>query len=320
MSGARARRIRVWALFALLALLWGTNFLWIKVALGAFTPIELTFCRLGLGAAALLPVALILSRGFPRELGVWLHLVVASLLGNAAPYLLFAFGERDASSGLAGVMNATTPLWTVLLALGLRTQGGLPASQALGLTLGFAGCLSIFEPWAQTAGEGSVLGLGLCLAAAVSYALTYAYIDRFIATCGLSAFGLSATQLLASTGWLAVAFPFNVPQTRQVTPGAVLAVLALGVLGTGMAYAVNYTLIHAAGATAASTVTYLVPVVSVLAGAVVLHEPVTVVVVGGVIAVLVGTALAQRGAVKAGSRTGLVAGHGSGRRSCDTGR
>ncbi|MPZ62980.1 MAG: EamA family transporter [Propionibacteriales bacterium] len=294
----RTRSLRVWVLFGALALLWGTNFLWIKVALTAFTPVGLTLCRLALGAVTLLPIALARSGGLPRERGLWLHLAVAALLGNAAPYLLFALGERHASSGLAGVMNATTPMWTVLLALALRTQRTLPATQTLGLALGFAGCLAIFEPWSSVPGENSPLGLGLYLAAAISYAVTYVYIG-FIASTGLSPFALSAAQLLASTGWLALAAPFISLQHRRVTVIAVVALLVLGMLGTGIAHAVNYALIHAAGTTPASTVTYLIPVVSVLAGTSILHERVTLVLVVGVVAVLAGTALARRGAIRA---------------------
>jgi len=107
---------------ALLALIWGSSFLWIKLADRGFPPVEVTFARLALGAAVLLPVVLVGREEVPRSAPVWGQIAVAALFANAIPYLLFAVAEQSVGSSTAGIINATTPLWTVLLALAVRHQ------------------------------------------------------------------------------------------------------------------------------------------------------------------------------------------------------
>ena len=281
------------ARIALLALIWGSAFLWIKLAIRGFSPVEVTFARLALGAAVLFPVMLARREALPRSARMWGHIAVAALFGNAVPYLLFAVAEQTVSSSTAGIINATTPLWTVLLALAVRHQKAVTSWQAAGLIVGFGRALLIFSPWASSSSVASAGGLE-CLAASVSYAVSYIYMDRYVARRGLSPVTLSACQLLAASIMLAVALAIVGVRAPHFTAVSVAGVVILGVIGTGVAYVLNYQIITSEGATVASTVTYLLPVVAIVLGVLVLGEDVTAMVIAGIALVLAGVALTRR--------------------------
>ena len=217
---------------------------------------------------------------------------VAALFANAVPYLLFAVAEQSVSSSTAGIINATTPLWTVVLALVVRHQKAVTIWQAAGLIVGFTGGLLIFEPWSTASDLTSAGGLE-CLAASVSYAISYIYMDRFLARPGLSPVRLSACQLLAASVMLAVALAMTGVRAPHVTAESIAAIAVLGILGTGIAYVLNYQIITIEGATIASTVTYLLPVVAIVLGVLVLGESITAIVLAGVVLVLAGVALTR---------------------------
>ena len=165
--------------------------------------------------------------------------------------------------------------------------------QAAGLILGFAGAVLIFTPWQTTSGLTSAGALE-CLAASVSYAISYIYMDRFLARRDLSAIVLSACQLTAAAVMLALALAVTGAPAPHVTAESVAAIVVLGIVGTGFAYVLNYQIITSEGATAASTVTYLLPVVAIVLGVLVLGESVTVTVLAGIALVLAGVALTRR--------------------------
>jgi len=108
-----------------LALLWGSGFLWIKISLRGFNPVQIVFVRLVLGLLVLAPIVVARGRRFPRGWRIWTHLFVAALVANAIPYVLFSVGERTVGSNVAGVLNATTPLWTVVLAVSTHTESSI---------------------------------------------------------------------------------------------------------------------------------------------------------------------------------------------------
>jgi len=151
---------------ALLALIWGSAFLWIKLADRGFSAVEVTLARLALGAAVLFAIVRVRREQVPRSGPLWVHIAVAALFANAVPYLLFAVAEQTVDSATAGIINATTPLWTVVLALAVRHQKNVTGWQAAGLVVGFAGAVLIFTPWHTAGGLFSVGGLE-CLAASV---------------------------------------------------------------------------------------------------------------------------------------------------------
>ncbi|WP_320069556.1 DMT family transporter [Micromonospora sp. RTGN7] len=281
------------ARLALLALLWGSSFLWIKLALRGFTPVQIVFVRLVLGVVVLAPVARMRGLKWPAGFKTWGHLFVAALVANAVPYTLFGIGEQTVGSNVAGVLNATTPLWTALIAFLVGTDRVLGLKRATGIFFGFVGTILTFSPW-QSASEIASWGGAACLAAAASYGVSYVYMGRFLAGRGISAITLAASQLAAGAVLVGLALPVEGFVTPSWRFDAVASLLVLGLLGTGAAYVLNYRLIEDEGPTAASTTTYLLPVVAVVLGALIVSEPVTWSTLAGTVAVLAGVGLAQR--------------------------
>jgi len=286
-----ARRVSVVRL-ALLAVLWGSSFVLIKIGLRGFTPMQLVFLRLLLAAGLLLVICRFRGLRMPREPVVWMHFAVAATVGNVVPFFLFGVGERSVDSGLAAILNATTPLWTVTVALVARAEPAMSWARAAGLFLGFAGTLVIFAPWRS---GGSLGGAAACLIASAPYGVLFVYAGRFLTGRDLAPTVLSVGQLTAATVLSALALPvgWHAPHWR---PDAIGSVAVLGLLGTGVAYILNYRLITDDGPTVASTVTYLIPVVAVLFGVAVLGESLSIRVLAGMAVVLAGVGLVRRSA------------------------
>jgi drug/metabolite transporter (DMT)-like permease len=277
----------------LIALFWGSSFLWIKVSLQSFTPVQIVFVRLALGAAVLTPVALLQGKRFPAGRRVWAHLFIAALVGNAVPGTLVAVGAETIDSSVGGVLNATAPLWTVLVAAIAGTDRRMTIVKAVGIATGFAGILLIFTPWqsaAEIASWGALAGLG----AAACYGTSYVYIGRFLTGTGLNSVVLSASQLAAGAALTALALPFGGLTMPVWRADAVAALLVLGAFGTGAAYLLNYRLVDDVGPTAASISIYLLPVVAIALGYFVLDEPVTTKMIAGTATVLAAVALVNR--------------------------
>jgi drug/metabolite transporter (DMT)-like permease len=285
----------------LLGFIWGNSFLLIKVAIEGLSPTQVVLGRLGAGAAVLVVAMLARRERPPRRLAVWGHLVVMAVVANLVPFFLFAWGEERISSGRAGVLNATTPLATLLLALALLPQERPTAAKVGGLGLGFAGVVVLVAPWAGGRGAEPVAGQLACLGAAVSYGVAFVYTRRFLHDVGLSPLVLATCQLAAGTVLLGAAAPLLASDPVSLGPRVAAAVLLLGGFGTGVAYLLYYGLVRDAGPTSASMVTYLIPVAAVLLGVVVLHEHVTWNLFAGAAVVIAGVALAE-GRLRPGRR------------------
>ncbi|MFB7864708.1 DMT family transporter [Streptomyces sp. NPDC056069] len=283
---------------AVLALLWGSSFLWTKLALRhGLSPLQVTVLRSVLGAAVLLLLARAARQRLPRGGRTWFRLVVAALLCNTLPFFLAAQGVQTVDSGLAGVLNATTPLWSLAIGIALGTERGRRPLRLGGLLLGFAGVLLIFSPWqgSGAAASGGTFGWGALalLGAAASYAVAFAYMGRVLADTGTEALALSAAQLSAAAGLSALALPADSGTTAGLNLQALAAVTVLGVFCTGLTFHLNYRLIATEGATSAATVGYLLPVVSTALGALVLGEPLGLRTVTGMVVVLAGVFLTR---------------------------
>jgi drug/metabolite transporter (DMT)-like permease len=277
--------------FAVLAAIWGSSFLLIKVSDESFTPLQVALGRVVCGTLALVAIALVRRERLAFSRQAWLHLAVAALLFNSIPFALFAWGETRTSSVLAGIWNAATPLFTLPFAL-LLVRGDRPSRMRVAsVGLGFVGVLVVLGLWRGTSG-GAFVGNLACVGAAACYGLGFAYTRRFLSG-GHSPVALATGQLLCATVELSlVTLPLG-HAPHAVSLRSTASVVTLGALGTGIAYALNYGVIRAAGITVASTVTYIVPVFSTVLGVAVLSEPLRWnAPVGGAI-VLAAAALAQ---------------------------
>jgi drug/metabolite transporter (DMT)-like permease len=274
-----------------LALMWGSSFFWIKLGLAAFSPVQLVLARVALGAAVLIGLCYLGRDRLPSGRRVWGHLAVAAFFHNALPFLLLAYGELTVDSGITGVLNATTPLWVLLAAPMLGAHTRMTAVRVAGLVVGLAGILLIFAPW-QASGLLS-WGALACLAAAASYGFAFVYEGKYLTGTGDSPMALAGGQMLVATGFLLLAMPMGGFEPVNLNVGSVLAIVVLGVGSTGIAFALNYQLLASEGAVAASIVGYLLPIVSVLLGAVFLHEQLSFRVIAGMVVVLAGVALTR---------------------------
>ncbi len=291
-----------------LAVLWGSNFLFIKVAVERLSPAEVVLGRMALGAVVLLAVVVARRVALPRRAGMWAHLAFMALLANLVPYFLFGWGEQRITSGLAGVLNATTPLFTLVIVALSGSGERLTVSRVGGLALGFAGVLVLVAPWRAGSLGGELPGQVACLVAAACYAVSFVWTRRFLTGRGYPTLALAGAQLGASVVLLGLASPLVLRDPVSLTPRVAAAMLALGVLGTGIAYLLYYRLLADEGATATSTVTYLLPVVAVALGVLVLGEPLAWNLFAGTAVVLTGVALSEGRLTRAARDRGAEAG------------
>lgn len=282
--------------FALLALIWGSSFVFIKVAVGEVAPVYVALARVALGALTLVAVVLVTRDRLPRDARLWGHLVVVATLANLFPFTLFGYAEDGrVSSVLAGIWNATTPLVTLVVTIAVFPAERATRERVLGLLLGFGGVLTVLGVW-RGVGGASLAGQLMCFAAAVCYGLMFPYVRRFVAHRPESGTSIAATQTLIATAQLAIVAPLlaGAPTDPLHLRWTVIgSLLALGALGTGLAYVLNYRVIRMAGAATASTVTYLMPIVSTLAGVIVLSEQIRWNAPVGAVVILLGVAVSQ---------------------------
>ncbi|MFJ6354510.1 DMT family transporter [Streptomyces sp. NPDC092046] len=278
--------------FGVLALIWGFSFLFIKVGTEGFAPFQVTFGRLLFGTAVL-AVAFVAKRDrLPRGARTWGHLTVAAFLLNALPFSLFSYAELTIPSTLAGICNATTPLWGMLLSLVALSEDRPTRVRAAGLGIGFVGVLTVLGAWQGFSGL-DVTGTALALLASFSYAVGWIYVRRTLSGSGASNLALAGSQVGLATLQLAVVTPLFTSLPTHVELLPLLSVIALGALGTGCAMLLQYGVVAEVGPTTASMVTYFIPVIATAAGVAVLGEHLTWNTPVGAVVVLAGAALTQ---------------------------
>ena len=279
--------------FGLVALIWGASFMFMEVELEAgIDPVHVALLRCVFGATALVLIALATRVPLPRDPVLYGHLLVVAAAMNAVPFLLFAFGQTEVSSLLAGILNATTPLLTLLVSLGMLPGERPTRQRVLGLVIGFAGVVVVLAPWGGL-GSGSLLGALACLGAATCYGIGFPYMRRNLGGRPESSVAISAVQVTLGALLLACFAPFGALPEQLPGVDAWLAVLALGVLGTGVAYIMNFNVVRAAGAQTASMVTYLVPLFAVFFGVTVLGESISWHEPAGAALIITGVAVSQ---------------------------
>ena len=274
---------------ALIALIWGWSFLFIEVAVAGMTPTAVAGARIGLGAVVMLVALRTQGVVLPRDATLWRHFLVMGVVFNVIPFTLLAWGQERITSALTAVLNATTPLFAALLTAVLLGER-LRRPQVLGVVLGFVGVGVAAGAGASDVAAASLTGSGAVVAAAACYGFGFAYARRHLS--GTPPLVAATGQLLTAT---VVVTPFAVGTSLRhglhLSPTRLLAVLLLGVLGTGFAHLLNYRSIAEVGPTRASVVTQLVPVVAVAVGVAFLHEPFHLRLVVGAALTLVGIAL-----------------------------
>ncbi|MBK3625157.1 DMT family transporter [Streptomyces asoensis] len=289
----RPRRTLDWRLrFGALSLIWGFSFLLIKVGTGGYAPLQVTLGRLAFGTAMLLAAMAVKRERLPRGARTWAHLTVAAFLLNALPFSLFAYAELTIPSTLAGICNATSPLWGMALSLVALSEDRPTRLRVAGLGLGFLGVLTVLGAWQGFHGLDA-RGTTLALLASLSYPVGWIYLRRTLARTGSSALSMTGAQLLLATLQLALVTPVftSFPSHFPVVP--LLATAALGALGTGLALLVQYGLVAEVGPTTAQMVTYFIPVIATAAGVAILGEPLSWSTPVGAAVVLAGAALTQ---------------------------
>ena len=280
------------SLYIALGVVWGCSFIFIKLGLEFLTPIGVAFGRVSLGALTLVLWARYKGIALPKGRIMWLHLWVVALLLNVVPGILFAFAETEVTSILAGIINAVTPLMT-LLAIMIAFREEKPKTyQVIGLLTGFVGVLTVLGAW-QGLGDNPAIAVIALLVAVACYGVSFPYSRKFVLPKKLKAESLAAGQLIMGSITLLPMYLVDGIAEDNYTLAPVLAMLALGIFGSGFAYIWNFKIMEAAGSAIASTVTYVTPVVAVIVGIIFLGEGVTwYEPVGGLI-VLLGAAISQ---------------------------
>lgn len=282
--------LKNWILLLTLGAIWGGSFLFAKVAVAEIPPLVLVFLRVSIACAVLHIVLRFTSHRFPFQARLLGAFLLMGFLNNAVPFSLLFWGQTEISAGLASILNATTPIFTFLIAALLLGQEPVKAHRVAGVAVGFAGVLVMVSPSVTGVGEDPLWAQLACLGAAVSYALAATYARTFKNVPPI----VSATGQL--TGSTLIMLPMAVwsagSWSALETSGHVwLNVLALGIGATALAYLIYFRLLADAGATNASLVTFLVPASAILFGALLLGERLTIPQLAGFGLLLVGLVL-----------------------------
>ena len=259
-----------WTMLIGLSLVWGGSFFFNAVLVRELGPITITFGRTALAAVVLLLVVRQQGIRLPTERTIWLQFAIMGLLNNLIPFSLIAWGQRSVDSGLASILNATMPLWSVLLAHLLTSDEKLTGNKLIGVLLGLAGVVVLIGPDALRGVGAQVLGQLAVMVAAISYAFAAIFGRRFR---GLPAL-VPAVGMLLCTAIMSFPLALFVDRLWLVRPQPTLwlAMIGLAIISTALAYLLYFRLLGEAGVTNASLVTLLVPLSALLLGVVFLDE------------------------------------------------
>jgi drug/metabolite transporter (DMT)-like permease len=294
-----------WLVFLLLGAIWSSSFMWIKIAVQEIGPVTLVAFRVLFGLLFGVVVIYIQRIRWPRTLKEWTPLLILSIANIAIPFFLISWGEQAIDSAVASILNATTPLFTILVAHFLLQDDKMTAPKVLGLLMGFAGVVILMSKDIGTS-LGSVLGQFAIVLASAFYAGGAVYARR--TTQDLPGIMRSAGPLLPATVvmWLmmfAVESPVKFPQLGITW----IALLFLGVLGSGLAFVMSYYLLHEIGPTRTSMVTYLFPLGGVILGVLFLNEELSWQLVVGAVLIVLSLVVANMQSQKQGQSVKQIA-------------
>ena len=273
MSGHRPMDAQAWALLAALSILWGGSFFFTGIAVREAAPLTIVALRVSIAAVALLALVRVLGQAMPRHDAFWAACFGMGILNNVIPFSLIAWAQSQIPSGLASILNATTPLFAVIVTHVLTTDEKATTGKIVGVLIGFGGVAAMVGPDAlRGLGEATLAQLAI-LGATLSYAFSGVFGRRF-AKLGATPIQTAAGQLTASAAMLLPVFllverPWTLPLPSAPTMGAILA---LALLSTALAYILFFRILARAGATNLMLVTFLIPVSAILLGSLVLGE------------------------------------------------
>lgn len=264
---------RTWGLLIVLSLLWGGAFFFVGVAVKSLPPLTIVALRLGLGATALWCFCLMRGVTLPRSPAIWRAFLVMGVVNNAIPFSLIVWGQSQIASGLASILNATTPLFTVVLAGVFLADERMSPLKLAGVLVGLAGTVIMIGPAVLTGREASALAQVAILGAALSYASAAVFGRRF-RDLGVHPVMTATGQVTMSSLILVpLALLVDRPFTLEVPQLEIwLAIFALALLSTALAYILYFRILSLSGATNVQLVTFLVPVTAILLGALILGE------------------------------------------------
>lgn len=264
---------REWIMLVVLSLLWGGSFFFNEVALRGFEPLTLVFGRVSLAALALVIYLRATGQRMPGKRAAWTGFFIMGGLSNLIPFSLIVWGQTHIDSGLASILNATTPLFTVVLAHFLTADEKLTGGRILGIGLGFLGVVTLIGPEALLGAGAAVLGQMAILGATLSYGFGGIYGRRFHATS--SAVAAAGMLCASSVMLLPLVLAFERPLQARPDFAAWGAIVAIAIFSTAIAFLLFFRILAAAGATSVMLVTFLVPVSAMGLGVFVLGEALT---------------------------------------------
>jgi drug/metabolite transporter (DMT)-like permease len=279
-------RAKDWAVLIALGLIWGTSYLFIKVAVQEFAPATLVAIRLGLAALVLLPFVYLRRQRLPADACTWGRLAVLGTINAALPITLISWAELHITSAAAAILNATTPLWSVVLTQ-LAGEERLTWSRLTGVALGFAGVVVMLGGDLSGVASADLLGSLAVVIASGMYAAGVLYARRKLRDLDVTV--LAVGSLVGATVFL-VPFALASGLPARVSPAPMASLLALSLGGTAVAYLLYFYLVKNVGATQVTLVTYINPATAVFWGWLILAEPITGQVVGGLALILLGVA------------------------------
>jgi len=262
-----------WIMLLTLSLLWGGSFFFVEVIISELPPLTVVFLRVVLAAIALWLFAIVIGLRPPMTIGAWTAFLIMGLLNNVIPFTLIVWGQTHIASGLASILNATTPLFTVIVAGFLLVDERTTSMKLIGVIIGFIGVILMIGPSALSGLETDVLAQIAVLGAAVSYAFAGVFGRRFKAM-GIDPVVTAAGQVTASSLVLApVAIYIDQPFSLEI-PGieVITSIIGLAILSTAVAYILYFRILASAGATNLLLVTFLIPISAILLGSLVLGE------------------------------------------------
>ncbi|NQV80562.1 MAG: DMT family transporter [Alphaproteobacteria bacterium] len=262
---------RSWAGIVLLGAVWGSSFFFFEVALDTLGPITVAFARVAIAALTLLALLRIAGDVLPTDWRSWRALAIMGVLNNAIPFTLIAWAQVTIEGGLASILNATTPIFSVVLAVFVARQESLTTNRLVGVLLGFSGVIVLIGPGALSSLGVSAGSQGLVLLGALSYATAAIFARRHLVahTPLVTSFGQVTTAALVL---LPLALVFERPWETTPTFATWGALLAIGTLGTAFAYPLYFFLLRRTGATNLMLVTLINPATALLLGILILGE------------------------------------------------